>query len=135
MATPLTTTSLKEIAKSIYPSITNKPRPESLVDLPIVQKYLSPDFRIYHDSKPFGDGGGRDAFLNLWSKFLTAVPDLHMEIVDAIAEVDDAERGNGRVWLYSRITGFPDGKEKEGVDMMTFENGVFVESRDVQRIL
>jgi hypothetical protein len=133
--TPITAAFLKETAKSVYIALCNKPRPESLVDLPLFQKHLSPEFKLYHDSKLLPDGGGRDAFLVLWSKMASSMPDLHMEIRDAVAEVEDAEEGNGRVWLYSKITGLHGGVEKLSVDMMKFEKGVLVEVVDIQRTL
>lgn len=133
--TPITAAYLKETAKSIYISLCNKPRPESLAELPLFQKALSPEFKLYHDSKMLPEGGGREPFLALWGKMASSMPELHMEIHDAIAEVDDAEKGNGRVWLYSKITGLHGGVEKLSVDMMKFEGGLLVEVVDVQRAL
>lgn len=133
--TPITINFLKETGKSIYLALCNKPRPESFVDLPLFQQYLSPDFKLYHDSNLLPPGGGRDAFLALWGKMASSLPDLHMDITDAVAEVEDAEQGNGKVWLYSKLTGLHGGVSKLSVDMLKFERGLLVEIVDVQRTL
>ena len=61
------------------------------------------------------------------------MPEFHLEILDVVAEVTDAQRGCGKVWVYSKITGLLGKEEKSSVDMMRWEDGVFVETRDVQR--
>jgi hypothetical protein len=105
------------------------------VRFPLFQQNLSPDIKLSHDSKLLPEGGGREPFLALWGKMVSGLPDLQLEIIDAIAEVEDAEQGNGRAWIYSKITGLHGGVDKLSVDMMKIEKGVVVEIIEVQRAL
>lgn len=59
---------------------------------------------------------------------INAPSDFHAEIIDAVAE------GN-KVWVFSKVKGYPGGAEKDTVDMMTFtDEGKLLWTKDVQRV-
>jgi hypothetical protein len=50
--------------------------------------------------------------------------------------VKDAVKEGNKVWLFSKITGLPGGVFKDSVDRSVWdEEGKFVETKDVQRVL
>ena len=89
--------------------------------------YLHPSVTQIHDDEPPIQGA--DTFVARWKEFLKFVPDFKMDIKDVIQE------GN-RVWIFSRISGLPDGVVKDSVDMTVFdEDGKLLHTKDVQRVV
>lgn len=119
---------LRAIAKGFLAELTS-----ATYSRAAVEPYLSASaLRITHDSFP--SVTSRAAFLDGWDKAPAAMPEFHMELIDAVAEVDSATGAGGKVWIFSKISGAADG-ERDSMDMMRInEGGLIVESRDVQRI-
>lgn len=117
---------LKELAREMLTTLCNKHEWDS----PFVQKHMSPSFSAMHLDRP--PTANREEFLGMISTAMKAMPDFHAEIKDIIAEVDQ-ETGKGKVWVFSRMTGFPDGKTQESVDMMEWQGDIFMRGKDVQR--
>ncbi|EKG20547.1 hypothetical protein MPH_02074 [Macrophomina phaseolina MS6] len=109
-----TATALKELAREMLTTLCNKHEWDS----PFIQQHMSPSFSATHLDRP--STTSRDEFLGMISKAMAAMPDFHAEIKDMVAEVDTETR-RGKVWVFSRMTGFPDGKVQESVDMMEWQ--------------
>lgn len=97
---------------------------------PFIQKHISPAFSATHNGVPSAD---RADFLATIGKAMQAMPDFHVEVLDIVAEVDEAS-GKAKVWVFSKMSGFPGGKLAESVDMMEWDGDVCVRGKDVQRI-
>lgn len=95
-------------------------------DASILLPYLHPTFSAEHGGAA-PSVGGAEGFVSLWQKAITLVPNFRVEVVNAVAE------GN-LVWVLSKATGLPGGREKESVDMMTFDDeGKCLRNKDIQR--
>lgn len=86
--------------------------------------YLDPDMIQYHDDSTIK---GAETFINTFKQILQHVPDFHLKVIDAVVE------GN-KVWVFSKISGLPNGDVKDSVDMLHFnDEGKLVMAKDVQR--
>lgn len=78
---------------------------------------ISPAITIEHDAI-----GEEPLSLASWSESLHTMPELSVDVQEAI--VDESQR---KVWVRSSVSGLSDGRTKESVDVMTFdEEGVLV---------
>ncbi|KAK7709076.1 hypothetical protein SLS57_008801 [Botryosphaeria dothidea] len=99
---------------------------------PLFQKHVCPTFAAIHSDNP--PSATWDDFLAKWQKTLTFMPDFHIDIVGAVAEVDE-DTQKGKVWVFSKMNGLPGGKTQDSVDMMDWARGICVRSKDVQQII
>ncbi len=101
-------------------------------DMEAAATYLAPDCILIHeDHSPVK---GPKAFIDVWKSNLVKMPDYHKDIEDLVVEMESGSAGVARVWVYSRIKGIAKDAVTESVDMMRFTaNGLFLESKDVQR--
>ncbi|KZF25492.1 hypothetical protein L228DRAFT_77670 [Xylona heveae TC161] len=95
-------------------------------DLETVSFFIHEQSEFYHDDRP--PVFGRAAFLAGWEKACKFMPDFQLDIINSVVD-------GRRVWLFSEISGLPNGVKKDSIDMMTFdETGLLIRSKDVQRI-
>ena len=102
-------------------------------DFKQVRLYLDPNCVLIHEDDPPLEGP--DAFVTTWQQTLETMPNYHKSIQDMIYEADPERPGGARIWVYSQITGVTDAL-RDSIDMMHFtSDGLFLDSRDVQRDL
>lgn len=116
---------LKSLARQMVATLCNTHDYAS----PFLTAHMSPAFSAVHDGgAPSAD---RAAFLAQIGGAMAKMPGFHAEVLDVVAEA--GEGGRAKVWVFSRMSGFPGGVVKESVDMMEWEGEVLVRGRDVQR--
>ncbi|KAK0647462.1 hypothetical protein DIS24_g7721 [Lasiodiplodia hormozganensis] len=121
-------TALKDLAREMMTTLCNKRD----YDSPFIQQHVSPSFCATHLNKP--STSNRDEFITMLSTAMTKMPNFRLDIKDVIAEVDE-ESGKGKVWVFSRMSGFPDGKVQESVDMMEWQGDVAMRGKDIQMVV
>jgi hypothetical protein len=101
-------------------------------DMKKAATYLAPDCVLIHADHP--PVKGSKAFIEMWEKNLAGMPKYQKDIEDIIVETLPEDKGVARVWVYSQIAGIKEGAMTDSIDMMRFApNGLFLESKDVQR--
>lgn len=123
----LTADLLKSRAKTIMEGLVND---HSDPTFPKLAPLIDASAVFTHSDWP---GNERDALFKFLSGLTAEMPRFHVEIKDMIAEFDET---GGQVWIFSRITGGPEGDEVDSVDMMVFnDQGILIRSKDVQRAI
>ncbi|KAL1618525.1 hypothetical protein SLS54_007253 [Diplodia seriata] len=127
-ATMTSAAALKDLAREMVTTLCNKRD----YDSPFIQQHVSPSFCATHLNKP--STTNRAEFITMLSTAMTKMPTFHAEIKDVVAEVDE-ESGKGKAWVFSRMSGFPDGKVQESVDMLEWQGDVAVRGKDIQMVV
>ena len=87
---------------------------------------IHPVCQFIHDDEP---PKSRDSFLEFWPKMMARAPHFHVEVRDIIVQ-------DNRAWVFSKITGRPDGTSCDDIHMFEFDSdGKCLKSQGVQRVI
>lgn len=129
-----TPATLKLLVRMFVAVLNDVPKGDHISSPFAMRDLFAADFRV-SSSAGLPCVTGRDHFLQGCELIRSGFPHFHVDIIDMVVEVEDADAGNGKVWVYSKITGLSGEQELLSLDMLKWKQGLCTESCYMDRSL